>query len=159
MWHGKLLKSVVPVSYYAGNYRSAARQHPCLNVDVQVGNVFGSPFQEVPDRMADFSRTLESATVDTDHFIEEQQSVDLKLKAAAQIASLAAGSVIQIHPFRNGNGRIARFTANFFFDRYGFKMPFYIQRPSGADYGAASAAVMLGDFVPLYQYFVTLMAM
>lgn len=87
------------------------------------------------------------------------------MKAAAQLAAFAAGGIIQIHPFLNGNGRIARFTADLFFNRYGFRMPFYVNRPSevgkefGREYAAACAAAMaLGDFVPLFQYFILLLA-
>ena len=142
MWHQKLLKDVVPVPYYAGNYRSAESRHPCLNVDNEVDGVPGAPFQEVATRMARFSITLESVTTDTDDFVETQKSPEVRLKAVAQIAVLAAGTIIQIHPFLNGNGRMARFTANFFFDRYGFRMPFFIDRPSGADHPQACRAAM-----------------
>ena len=157
-WHGKLFAGVVPVPYYAGNYRSAELRHPCLNVDNEVAGVPGAPFQEVPSRMAEFSGRLESLTTDTDNFVGTQKSPEVKLKAAAQIAAFAAGTLIQIHPFLNGNGRIARFTADFFFNRYGFRMPFYVNRPPEADYPGACRAAMLGDFVPLLQYFIVLMA-
>jgi len=65
-WHAKLFKDVVPVPYYAGNYRSADPRHPCLNVDNEVAGVPGAPFQDVPRRMAQLSERLESLTVDTD---------------------------------------------------------------------------------------------
>jgi fido (protein-threonine AMPylation protein) len=160
-WHAKLFKGVAPVPYYAGNYRSADQQRPCLNVDVQVAGIPGASFQDVARRMTQFSEQLESATVDTDKFFAAQKSPELRLKAAVQLASVAAGSVIQIHPFLNGNGRIARLAANFFFNRYGFRMPFYVERPSefAAEYATASQAAMAsGDFRPLFQYFILLLA-
>ncbi|MBZ5653392.1 MAG: Fic family protein [Acidobacteriia bacterium] len=85
------------------------------------------------------------------------------MKAAAQLAAFAAANIIQIHPFLNGNGRTARLTANFFFNRYGFRMPFYVNRPWPsaplAEYATASSAAMTrGDFGPLFRYFILLLA-
>ena len=159
-WHGKLFKDVVPVPYYAGNYRSADPRHPCLNVDNEVAGVPGAPFQEVPKRMAQFSEKMESAILETDKFVATTKSPELRLKAAAQLAAFAAGGIIQIHPFLNGNGRIARLTANFFFNRYGFRMPFYVDRPSvGTEYATAcSAAMVSSDFGPLFLYFISALA-
>ena len=159
-WHDQLFRGVVPLRYYAGNYRSADKRHPCLNVDIAVAGIPGSPFQEVPSRMAQFSETLETATIETDKFVQAQESPELRLKAAAQLATIAAGNIIRIHPFLNGNGRIARLTANFFFHRYGFRMPFYVSRPSvWTEYGTACKAAMEhGDFGPLFKYFIALLA-
>jgi fido (protein-threonine AMPylation protein) len=161
-WHAKLFSGVVPVPYYAGNYRSTEPRHPCLNVDNQVNGVRGAPFQDVLKKMTEFSELLASTTLDTDKFVASQKSAELRLKAAAQLAALAAGRLIQVHPFLNGNGRIARLTADFFFNRYGFRMPFFIPRPGtlgvDAEYGPASQSAMLGDFNPLFRYFVVLMA-
>lgn len=160
-WHGKLFQEVVPVSYYAGNYRSADQRYPCLNIEVQVTGVPGTPFKDVPEKMAKFSNQLELTTGDVDKFVGAQEGGERRLRAAAQLAAFASGSIIQVHPFRNGNGRIARLTADFFFNRYGFRMPFFVNRPRlgvDAEYGTASGAAMLGDFVPLYKYFIVLMA-
>jgi fido (protein-threonine AMPylation protein) len=161
-WHGKLFKGVVPVPYYAGNYRSIDSAQPCLNTPIQVGGLPGAPPGEVANQMTDFSGVLEQETMDVDKFVAAQKSPELKLKAAAQLAARAAGKLISIHPFINGNGRTARLTADFFFNRYGFSMPFFISRPSAlgvdAEYATASRAAMLGDFNPLFRYFIVLMA-
>lgn len=110
--------------------------------------------------MERFSETLVAATKDSDKYFDAQKSVVLRLKAAVQLAAFSAGSIIQIHPFLNGNGRMARLTANFFLNRYGFRMPFYIDRPGpGTDYVAASDAAMLtGNFGPLANYLVAVLA-
>ena len=161
-WHGKLFKEVVPVHYYAGNFRSLDSRHPCLNTPIQVAGLLGAPPGDVASRMSHFSALLAQQTWDVDGFVAAQKSAEAKLRAAAQLAALAAGSVIQIHPFINGNGRTARLTADFFFNRYGFAMPFFISRPSArgvdAEYATASRDAMLGDFNSLYKYFIVLMA-
>jgi fido (protein-threonine AMPylation protein) len=161
-WHAKLFKDVVPVPYYAGNYRSTDQRYPCLNTPIQVAGLPGAPPGEVLSRMTTFSAVLEQQTIDVDNFAEGQKNPELKLKAAAQLASFAAGHIIAIHPFINGNGRTARLTADFFFNRYGFRMPFFIDRPRGhginVEYGSASRSAMQNDFKPLFRYFVVLMA-
>jgi len=161
-WHGKLFREVLPVSYYAGNYRSADPRYPCLNTEIQVAGVLGTPFQDVEMRMAQFSDQLELTTADVDKLVGAQKSGERRLRAAAQLAAFASGNIIQVHPFRNGNGRIARLAADFFFNRYGFPMPFFVSRPSAlgvnVEYATASRAAMLGDLVPLYKYFIVLMA-
>jgi fido (protein-threonine AMPylation protein) len=162
-WHGKLFESVVPVPYYAGHYRCADSRYPCLNVNNHVAGVSGAPFEDVADRMQLFSEALESGTIDTDKFVATHETPELKLKAALQLAAFAAGSVIQIHPFLNGNGKTARLAANFFCNRYGYGMPFFLNRPwpnsPAAEYSTACRAAMAsGDFRPLFRYLILLLA-
>ena len=59
----------------------------------------------------------------------------------------------------NGNGRISRSLANYFFVRYGLGLAHFeaLPRPAG-DYVAAMERCMTGDFAALYQYFVLLLA-
>lgn len=159
-WHLKLFKDVVPVPYFAGHYRCDDQSRPCLNEDVGVGSISGAPFAQVPGLMNEFSKHMQLYTQQTDNFCDRQSNKVQKLQAAAQMAAFAATQIIHIHPFLNGNGRIARLTANFFFNRYGFRMPFYIERPSpNTEYGPASRDAMAGgDPSSLYRYFVTLLA-
>jgi Fic/DOC family len=159
-WHLKLFKDAVPVPYYAGRYRSNDQARPCLGHDVHVGSISGAPFDQVTALMSQFSIHLQSYTRQTDDFCDRQTNKVQKLKAAAQMAAFAATQIIHIHPFVNGNGRIARLTANFFFNRYGFKMPLYIERPAAnTEYGPASRhAMATGESIRLYQYFITLLA-
>jgi fido (protein-threonine AMPylation protein) len=157
-WHKKLFAEAVPVAYYAGNFRSSDPRYPCLNVDVEVGPNRGVPFAEVSDQMMRFSAQMKEFTLRTDEYCALHQSLVERTKASAQIAAMAAGKIIQIHPFVNGNGRIARLTANFFLNRYGLKMPLYVDRPPGADYVQACALAMTGDVILLYRYLVALLA-
>jgi fido (protein-threonine AMPylation protein) len=158
-WHLKLFADVVPVHYYAGNYRGPSKAHPCLNTDVAVGPNRGAPASQVESEMRKFSEDLEAHIRATDEFIDRSRSPKDRLKAAVQLAAFVGGSIIKIHPFLNGNGRIARFAMNFILHRYLDKTPFFIHRPPHADYeGASEIAMREGNFIPLYQYLLTIMA-
>jgi Fic family protein len=110
--------------------------------------------------MAAFSRQISEHMITTDRFVDAESNPLIKLQAVVQLAAFASGSVIQIHPFLNGNGRIARLLANFILNRYGYRMPFYIARPGTADYALASAEAMrTGNFTLLYQYLLEILAL
>ena len=94
-WHAKLFRQVVPVSYYAGNYRSDDPRYPCLSTEIEVAGVRGTPFQDVAKRMAQFSDQLELTTGDVDKFVGAQKSAERRLRAAAQLAAFASGNIIQ----------------------------------------------------------------
>jgi hypothetical protein len=48
---------------------------------------------------------------------------------------------------------------NFFLHRYLDRIPFYVDRPANPDYSRASAVAMqTGNFIPLYQYLIELLA-
>ena len=154
-WHKKLFLKTVPVPYYAGNYRSIDPARPCLNTEVHIGRVFGAPVADVEQLMKKFSEELERATKSTDEYLASERSPVERIKAAAYLAAFAGGKIIQIHPFVNGNGRIARMVMNFFLHRYLNRMPFFIDRPKHPDYTTASRLAMQhGLFGPLYQYLV-----
>lgn len=158
-WHKKLFEKTVPVPYYAGNYRKKDPAKPCLEGDVHVAGVYGTPFAEVEQQMKKFSDELAKFTTLTDEFLLIKQSQIVRVKAAAQLAAFAGGSIIKIHPFVNGNGRMARLAMNFFLHRYLNCVPFFIDRPTNPDYSTASrSAMQTGSFVPLYQYVIELLA-
>jgi fido (protein-threonine AMPylation protein) len=159
-WHLQLFKTVVPLTYYAGNFRCQDISRPCLAAMVYVGGMPGSPFQVVESEMGTYSGTLRAFIQSTDTYFSGQPSFANRVSASLQLASWAVGRFIQIHPFLNGNGRISRLLANYFFVRYGFPIiPSFhnIARPGG-DYASAMSSCMGGDFVPLYKYFVLLLA-
>ena len=160
VWHRELFNKVVPVRYYAGNYRGVHAGRPCLDVQVGVGSNLGTSPVEVEKEMKIFSAELESNTRATDEFVDRGAAPISRMQATAHMAAFAAGSVIRIHPFLNGNGRIARFTMNFFLYRYIGKMYFFINRPPGYDYANASEVAMAdGNFIPLYQYLLQIIAL
>src|ERR1700733_12989580 len=122
-WHKKLFSQAVPVQYYAGNFRSVEAKMPCLDINVGVGSNAGTPQANVEKEMKKFSNDLELAIQATDEFVERSQSHINRLKAATQLSAFAGGTIIRIHPFINGNGRIARLAMNFFLHRYLGKLP------------------------------------
>lgn len=164
-WHGKIFKGVVPIHYYAGNYRSEDAHQPCLQQDVNVAGRNGAPYAQVPLLMRNLSGEMHDRITATDTFIKRSPTPVERAKAALQVAALYAGTFLQIHPFLNGNGRTSRLITNYVLHRYGYPMPFYnpYPRPQPAGtppvnlYERASAACMTGDFVPMYQYLLILL--
>ena len=143
-YHSKVFKKVVPLDYYAGNYRSIDSQKPCLAVDVHVNGVFGESHVTVPTSMANLSSEIHTLILRTDEYLKHTVSPTERAQAVAQLGAAAMGNFIRIHPFVNGNGRMARMLANFVFKRYGYRMPFGQAqiRPPELEYASASAASM-----------------
>jgi fido (protein-threonine AMPylation protein) len=159
-WHRKLFEKIVPVPYYAGHYRGSDPSRPCLDTEVEVGPNQGTPPADVGREMSRFSAELEKAIKATDEYVDRGASPVERLQAAAHLAAFAGGTVIRIHPFINGNGRIARFAMNFFLYRYLKKIPFSINRPPHYDYGLSSEIAMRdGNYIPLYQYLLQIIAL
>lgn len=70
------------------------------------------------------------------------------LAAVIQLSAWAHAEWVRIHPFANGNGRTARFWANFVFMRYGLPPIVRMRpRPDGG-YGTAGSAAMDGNWQP-----------
>jgi hypothetical protein len=158
-WHSTVFKNAVPLSYYAGNYRCVNPARPCLGQNVSVNTHPGSDHHLVETEMNAYSQNLYSFIVQTDSHMKIEPSFAQRITAIIQLASWGVGRFHQIHPFLNGNGRMSRLLANYFFVRYdlGF-VPFKtMARPQG-NYVMAMDACMSGDFVPLFQYFVLLHA-
>lgn len=158
-WHKTLFERVVPLTYYAGNYRSNNPSRPCLASPVHIGAHYGSDFNIVEAEMDAYSALLATYITQTDTVLAMQASFAKKITASLQLTAWAVGRFIQIHPFLNGNGRISRLLANYFFVRYGLGMiPFKtIARPPG-NYEAAMNSCMAGDFNGLFQYFILMHA-
>jgi fido (protein-threonine AMPylation protein) len=158
-WHKKFFEKVVPVRYYAGNFRSVDSSKPCLDKNIHVNGVYGAPPADVEQLMRSFSDELERATVATDEYVARHPDLISRIGAATDIAAFAGGTIIKIHPFLNGNGRMTRMVMNFYLHRYVSKLPFYVDRPSHPDYSQASAiAMQTGNLIPLRQYLIEVIA-
>ena len=59
-WHELMFTGLVPLVYYAGNYRQADPLRICLGVDVAVGPHPGVHFREVPRAMVGLLHPRES---------------------------------------------------------------------------------------------------
>ena len=158
-WHGKIFQHVVPLSYYAGNYRSDDPSKPCLQKDVAVPPNPGAPYASVPRLMKEFSDELGHQVVDIKRFIAKATVVE-KSRAEIQLVAFAVGQFIKIHPFLNGNGRMSRLVANYFLVRFGYRLlyPHPYDRPVNAEYQAASFACMQDDYKPMFRFILTLLA-
>lgn len=145
-WHRTVFSSVVPVNYYAGNFRQSAPTIPCLAVDVEVGGLPGSHHATViPDverLCSDFNREWLALSREWHAYSASERSIN-----AATVIGILIGRFVQIHPFLNGNGRISRIIWAFALRRAGVNPQVRIRlRPRGPAYGAAMAAAMKGDF-------------
>jgi fido (protein-threonine AMPylation protein) len=158
-WHRTFFGKIVPVPYYAGNFRGIDPSKPCLDGDVHVNGVFGAAPANVESLMKNFSDELARATIATDEYVGRHSDLISRIHAATQLAAFAGGTVIKIHPFLNGNGRMARLIMNFHLHRYLGEVPFYVDRPSHPNYGRASTiAMQSGNFIPLRQYLIEVIA-
>jgi fido (protein-threonine AMPylation protein) len=158
-WHGKIFRDSVPIPYYAGNYRSDNPQRPCLRRDVAIGGQNGAPFAQVPEFMRQWSNEFHTRIVKTDDYVGSNPSPTNRARAVLQLAALSAGKFLGIHPFLNCNGRTSRLITNYVLHRYDYPMPYYNPYPRpGAPYAQATAASMVGNYTPMFQYLLGLLA-
>jgi len=153
-WHRMLFSNAVPLSYYAGNFRGINPKRPCLEGDAHVAGVFGTPVHLVEAAMSEFSANLRAYAFQLENHLMLESRPHFKVIAKIGFVAWAMAKFIQIHPFRNGNGRIARLLANHLCYRYELPMPFRFpsQRPTQEEYEKAGHAAMMGDPLPTFQY-------
>lgn len=161
-WHRETYRGVpLPVSCYAGEIRDTDPDFPeLIGYEVAVGTAMGTPSSEVPDALAAFEAGLQAVIARMDRAIAvgDRPGTNADLFAVLEVAAIAHGEWVRIHPFANGNGRIARLWANWVFVRYG--LPFFLTlkpRPANMLYASAAAASMRGDHRPMVVTFLTLL--
>ena len=161
-WHRDTYRGVpLPVSYYAGEIRDSDSRFPeLIGYEVAVGTAMGTPSPDVSDALADFEAGLQVivARMDSAIAVDRRPSTIADLVAVLEVGAIAHGELARIHPFANGNGRIARLLANWAFVRYG--LPFFLTlkpRPGNVLYASAAAASMRGDHRPMLIAFLTLL--
>ena len=149
-WHRQVYRDVkLPVPYYAGEIRDSDSKFPELyGYEVRVGRQRGVESRFVPQQLARFERAMKRSVAALDPVIPAGSSPtdERQLRSVLTLCAYAHGQWVRIHPFANGNGRIARIWANWCALRYG--LPPFVRlkpRPEGNLYATASALSMRGD--------------
>ncbi len=167
-WHRAIYAGIaVPSASYLGIPRDSDPEHPDLvDYEVQVGRKRGVPAAEVPSALVALERALVAAVSSFDAVLPvgSAPTDPPTIHAVVQLAAIAHGEWVRIHPYANGNGRTARLWANWVAMRYG--LPPFVQlkpRPAGMLYARAAAASMgmppdfVGDHGPMAAVFVDLL--
>lgn len=148
--HSRLFSWCVPVNYYAGNYRSTWK--PCLNVNVAVGPIMGTPPGQVKDEMAKLVHDIARDVVAFDARQDEIDDDETWGRAFATLVADSVGRFIKIHPFRDGNGRTSRLLWAWFMERYDLPLNVRVLIRPDPPYGDAMAACMRGDHSAFADY-------
>jgi len=161
-WHRATYRGVpLPVPYYAGEIRDSDPTFPELfGYEVLIGTAPGMPSADVPAALAGFEAGVKAVVARLDDVVAvgRQPSTVTDLYAILEIAAIAHGEWVRIHPLANGNGRIARLWVNWVAVRYG--LPFFLAlkpRPADLIYDAAAATSMRGDHRPMVTALLTLL--
>jgi Fic family protein len=161
-WHREIYAGVpLPVDYYAGEVRDSDQQFPeLIGYEVTVGEHPGALSADVPAALKVFEGQLQDviAAVDSAIPIADGPQNLGQLHTVIDVCAGAHGRWVQIHPFANGNGRIARIWANWCAMRYG--LPPFVRlrpRPEGLAYALAAFASMTGDYRPMIGVFANML--
>lgn len=147
-WHVSVMQGLdADDPAWVGIYRG---ESAAADIHVAVGPNRGSPPEQVAGELEAFFDRLNRVLVALDEVIDESGShIEDERRAILDLCGWVHAEWVRIHPFVNGNGRTARFWANFIAMRYGLP-PFVRLRPSpnSFDYGLASEAAMKGHWQP-----------
>lgn len=162
-WHRRIYEGVrLPVSYYAGGLRDSNSDQPeLLGYDVVVGRHRGVDSSSVPEQMERYQDAVREAVERLDSRVPPGRSpADVGLlHSVLELTAAAHGELVRIHPFANGNGRIARLMANWCLLRYGLPPVVRLKpRPDGREYARAAEASMEGAHGPMVHWVLALLA-
>ena len=151
-WHREFLRGLaVPRPAMVGTFRG---EPGLVGVEMRIGPHFGVSSGDVVRALAAFERRMQEATKRLDALIPPGGDLsEDQLAAVIDLCAWAHSEWVRIHPFANGNGRIARLWANSLAMRYG--LPPYAKlrpRPDGG-YASAGEASMRGDWQPTAALF------
>ena len=151
-WQTRLMTGLdVPDSRFVGAFRG----EPGLeNLQVKVGANYGVESASVARELRRFEARLRVLVAALDAALPSGQEPDAdQLAAILDLCAWAHAEWVRIHPFVNGNGRIARLWANSLAMRYGLP-PFIRLRPRpNVGYADAGAKAMRGDWEPTVTVF------
>jgi len=151
--HARYFHKLTPpdFDYYAGNYRGS--NFECLRhsmVHIPSDPLVGHPPDRISDDMLMFSRDFESLVSESDFLWAVNQQVVSPAEKLYRVVQLAAALfvyLLQIHPFKNGNGHMARFFLIAYLSRYGIflsKWPLH-GRPPDPPYSELIGKYRRGD--------------
>lgn len=125
---------------WAGRYRT---------VEMQKGNFRWPPAFRVPQNMA---------WLDDEFFGKMTPCTHAPLDVVAENVASVHAEFLLVHPFREGNGRLARWLADLMFLQAGYPMPLYNFSGKGSvkrkkDYLNAVIAGYTQDYAPLTDFF------
>lgn len=134
----------VPDAKYVGRFRGEAGLE---NARVWIGAKEGVAPTQVASELTTFEQRLQRVVDALDARYPAAIALDADgLAAVIDLSAWAHAEWVRIHPFGNGNGRIARIWANFLFMRYGLPPVVRLRpRPDGG-YRSAGAAAMDGNW-------------
>lgn len=148
-WHRDIYQgtSSPPKPTYPGAFRGSAdpdlADHDVHLQDRLTGRILASgvPAGDVELELRLFEQSLQSATAQLDQAIAAgtRPTDAQQVLAVVELAAVVHGEWVRIHPFANGNGRVARTWANWVATRYG--LPPFVRikpRPDGLLYGRAA---------------------
>jgi Fic/DOC family len=149
-WHAQLYAGcAVPVAGYVGHLRGDPAVTELIDYEVglgarlQDGNLekMGVWARQVDEEMEGVLAGLHAVFTELDARLPVGKAATNPDEVLALISftALAHGECLRVHPFANGNGRIARLLVAFICLRYGLPMFLHIKpRPESEDYIRAS---------------------
>lgn len=151
-WHTNVMQGLdVPDQNFVGRFRGEERVE---NINVRVGRHFGVDAGQVASELTRFEQTLQRAVQRLDQLLPHGTKLNTDATLAIlELCAWAHAEWVRIHPFANGNGRIARLLANSLAMRY--ELPPFVRlrpRPDG-EYGSACEQAMMGDWEPTVRAF------
>ena len=156
-WHRAIYRNVpLPVPYYAGEVRDSDPRFPeLIGYGVQVGVVRGTPSADVPRALAGFETGMQAAVGRVDSLVPagDRPTDPTRLTAVVELAAVAHGEWIRIHPFANGNGRTARIWVAWIAARYGLPLFLTVKpRPDSNLYALSAQFSMMGNHGQMALY-------
>lgn len=147
-WHARTMQGLrLPDPNCAGHFRGPPH---LTGIGVRVGEHVGVSSAHVQRHLRGFITVLGNMLRQLDTVTPDIDELDIDgFQAAVEVAAWAHSQWARIHPFVNGNGRIARVLANAILMRYGVRPALRLRPRPGDGYAGACAAAMSGDHLPM----------